>query len=343
MSESRYRHGALLRMPVLPAVFLSLLLLAAGCASGPSASGPSASGEGASAGIRPHKKIGSPYVIDGRRYVPAVNTRYVEEGVASWYGPKFHGRPTANGEMFDMTALTAAHRTLPLPSIAEVTNLRNGKKVVVRINDRGPFARDRIIDLSRAAARKLDFIDQGTTRVRVRYLREATLEAALLRVGDRRAITRLERELRVRPVGRGRTRVADAAPSGANDPVSSLIERSLAEAPAPPQLAPARRTPVAPALASGAPTFAVFQVQIGVFGDLNRAETVRLALGSGVPVSIAPAWAPNGGAVYRVVAGQFATREDAQAYLTAVRAAGYRDAWIVRAAGPLPARQSLGY
>ncbi|MEL6789269.1 MAG: septal ring lytic transglycosylase RlpA family protein [Pseudomonadota bacterium] len=328
------------RARLLPCVagFLGLVFLVTGCATAPS----SDSG-GAQAGIRPHKKIGNPYVIDGRQYVPAVNTRYVEEGVASWYGPKFHGKPTANGEMFDMTALTAAHRTLPLPSIAEVTNLRNGKKVVVRVNDRGPFARDRIIDLSRAAARKLDFIQQGTARVRVRYLRDASLEAALLRVGDRQAINRLERELRSLPRRQqrnGRRTQNEGAFSGSSaDPVSSLIQRSLADAPS---VAPNPRRVVSTTRASRPATEAVFHVQIGAFRDLNRAETVRLALGPQVPVSIVPMAASGAPAVYRVLAGRFGTRADADAYLRAVRSAGYTDAWVSTVAGPAP-RPGLDY
>ena len=112
-----------------------------------------------------------PYVVLGRRYVPLKSAQgYRERGVASWYGPKFHGRPTANGERFDMDAMTAAHKTLPLPSYAEVTNLRNGRRVTVRINDRGPFVDNRLIDLSRAAAQALDMVGPGTTLVDVRVV-----------------------------------------------------------------------------------------------------------------------------------------------------------------------------
>jgi len=111
-----------------------------------------------------------PYQIRGRWYHPAEQPNYDETGLASWYGDAFHGRPTATGERFDMDGMSAAHKTLPLPGLVEVTNLANGRRVVLRLNDRGPFIDNRIIDLSRGAARELDLINQGVGRVRVRYL-----------------------------------------------------------------------------------------------------------------------------------------------------------------------------
>lgn len=114
-----------------------------------------------------------PYQIRGRWYRPAEQPGYDESGLASWYGDQFNGRPTATGERFDMHALTAAHKTLPLPGLVEVTNLANGRRVVVRVNDRGPFVDDRIIDLSRGAAEALGMISAGVGEVRVRYLGRA--------------------------------------------------------------------------------------------------------------------------------------------------------------------------
>ena len=113
-------------------------------------------------------KIGKPYVVGGRTYVPRDDRSYDMTGLASWYGAGHHGRTTANGERFDMNAISAAHPTLPMPSYAEVTVLDTGRKVVVRINDRGPFAGGRIIDLSRGAARQLGVENAGVARVRVR-------------------------------------------------------------------------------------------------------------------------------------------------------------------------------
>ena len=113
----------------------------------------------------------SPYEVFGKRYtVMESSAGYDETGLASWYGAKFHGRRTSSGEPYDMYRASAAHRSLPLPTYAEVTNLDNGKQVIVKVNDRGPFHSDRIIDLSYAAAVKLDMVNQGTARVRVRTL-----------------------------------------------------------------------------------------------------------------------------------------------------------------------------
>ena len=125
------------------------------------------------AGVRPHQKIGPPYVVNGRRYVPRADEAYCEVGEASWYGPGFHGHVTANGECFDRAAMTAAHPTLPLPSMALVTNLENGRSAIVRVNDRGPFASGRIIDVSEAVAHRLGFWHNGTAEVEVRFLRMA--------------------------------------------------------------------------------------------------------------------------------------------------------------------------
>ncbi|WP_296818128.1 septal ring lytic transglycosylase RlpA family protein [Brevundimonas sp.] len=111
-----------------------------------------------------------PYQVRGRWYTPEMDEAYDRTGVASWYGDAFHGRPTATGEIFDMHALTAAHTTLPLPSLVEVTNLQTGQSIIVRVNDRGPFVDDRLIDLSRGAADALGVRSQGLARVRVRYV-----------------------------------------------------------------------------------------------------------------------------------------------------------------------------
>jgi rare lipoprotein A len=135
---------------------LGLLLIVAGCSSSPPRQGM--------------YKLGQPYQIQGRWYYPNYDPGYDRTGVASWYGEPFHGRPTANGELFDRRVVTAAHPTLPLPSLVRVTNLDNGRELLVRVNDRGPFVGDRVIDLSQEAARRLGFERQGTTPVRVRFV-----------------------------------------------------------------------------------------------------------------------------------------------------------------------------
>ena len=112
-----------------------------------------------------------PYQVNGVWYTPREDPGYDRVGMASWYGAAYHNRTTADGEVFDETAITGAHTTLPLPCLAEVTNLENGKRVRVRLNDRGPFKAGRILDLSPAAARELGFLRQGSAQVRVRFLR----------------------------------------------------------------------------------------------------------------------------------------------------------------------------
>lgn len=125
-------------------------------------------------------KVGNPYRIKGVWYYPQADYNYAETGIASWYGAKFHMRKTANGETFDMNGVTAAHRTLPLPSVVRVTNLENGRSLVLKVNDRGPFAHGRIIDISRRGAKSLGFYGKGTARVRVEILPEASRRLAVL-------------------------------------------------------------------------------------------------------------------------------------------------------------------
>jgi rare lipoprotein A len=120
--------------------------------------------------------VGKPYTVAGKRYVPQEDPNYTAVGLASWYGPNFHGRKTANGEVFNMNDLTAAHPTLPLPSYVRVTNLKNNRSVVVRVNDRGPFSRDRVIDVSATAASMLDFKRVGVAKVKVEYVGPARMD-----------------------------------------------------------------------------------------------------------------------------------------------------------------------
>ncbi len=123
-------------------------------------------------------KVGKPYVINGKRYTPHIDYSYSETGLASWYGPGFHGKRTANGERFNQNELTAAHRTLPMPSIVRVTNLENGRSAVLRINDRGPFSKNRIIDVSKRGAELLGFKAKGVAKVRVDILEQESRRIA---------------------------------------------------------------------------------------------------------------------------------------------------------------------
>ena len=149
---------------MLPFVFAAL----AGCGS----SHQKANARVSTSHLKPAKnyKIGKPYKIFGKWYYPKVDYNYQEHGMASWYGDCDHGKPTANGERFNHHAMTAAHRTLPIPCMVQVTRKDTGKSIIVRVNDRGPFARNRIIDLSKGAARKLDMLSCGHAPVHVKIL-----------------------------------------------------------------------------------------------------------------------------------------------------------------------------
>jgi rare lipoprotein A len=160
-------------------LFLTLLILS-GCSKtslpppqAPSPSQPTVTGKTQTSTPATQR----PYTVFGRTYQPISSARgFVEEGVASWYGADFHGRPTACGERYDMHAMTAAHRVLPMQTQVRVVNLENGRSIVLRINDRGPFAKERIIDLSYAAAKELDIVKQGTARVRVESLNSIPMD-----------------------------------------------------------------------------------------------------------------------------------------------------------------------
>lgn len=166
----------------LSVLCLSLTVLLSGCESAsPEVTDPpqkQASAIKSQGGVY---KVGNPYKILGRWYYPKEDYSYSEVGIASWYGPDFHAKRTANGEKYNMHSLTAAHRTLPLPSIVKITNLENGRSLVVRVNDRGPYARNRIIDVSKKVAQLLGFLEKGTAKVRVEILEKESknLKAAL--------------------------------------------------------------------------------------------------------------------------------------------------------------------
>ncbi len=269
-------------------------------------------------------KIGKPYTISGQTYAPKYDATYTEEGMASWYGPKFHGRMTASGERYDKHEMTAAHRTLPMPSIVKVTRLDTGRSVKVRVNDRGPFSKRRIIDLSQAAAEELDMIRIGTARVRVEYLSPDT-EDYIASMGLKK------------PEGWGEpARVFAAVPAGdvtSADlaPPKPLMEgnsdfNSMAPAAQPPSFsfslvssahAADRITP------SGR-----YRIQAGSFGNPQNAERVAGDLRTLGAASVLPV-ATNGGQFYRVSLGPMTQYEEAERLLEHVRSLGYRDARIM--------------
>jgi peptidoglycan lytic transglycosylase len=170
-------------------------------------------------------RIGKPYQVAGRTYVPEEDPNYKAEGLASWYGDDFHGRYTANGEIFDMNTITAAHPTMPLPSYARVTNMRNHKSIVVRVNDRGPYVGNRVIDLSVKTAKLLEFHGQGVAKVKVEYIGRAPLAGS----DDRKLMA----TLRDGPSSPGSDKVMLASSQPAAP--TYFDSRQMAEVPRPPE------------------------------------------------------------------------------------------------------------
>ncbi|MDO8533729.1 MAG: septal ring lytic transglycosylase RlpA family protein [Xanthobacteraceae bacterium] len=173
-------------------------------------------------------RVGKPYQVAGRTYVPEENPRYRAEGLASWYGDDFHGRLTANGEVFDQDAITAAHPTLPIPSYVRVTNVSSRRSIIVRVNDRGPYHGDRVIDLSKKSADLLGFRANGIARVRVEYVGAAPLEGS----DDRKLLATLRHDGRPAPAPSG-VLLASSAPFVPD--VARPIPASRGQIPSPPK------------------------------------------------------------------------------------------------------------
>jgi rare lipoprotein A len=210
-------------MGVNKAIHLALLVALAACSSTstPRPGGTTASHGGG--GQQGYYKIGNPYTINGVLYTPAFDPNYDETGIASWYAGAFTGQPTGNGELYDPNQLTAAHRTLPMPSLVRVTNLENGRALIVRVNDRGPYASNRIIDLSRRCAQLLGMEKQGTAKVRVQILaKESEALADAARHGQ--LATSVADAIETNPVQSGTLEAADV-------PQKAAAERVVEAAP----------------------------------------------------------------------------------------------------------------
>ncbi len=321
----------------MPAARVLGTLLLLGCLAGLlSACGSSSRGGGAGVAQRGTYKVGAPYKIDGVTYTPQEEFNRTETGVASWYGPGFHGKSTANGERYDQSERTAAHRTLQMPAIVRVTNLDNGMSTVVRINDRGPFARSRIIDLSRTAAQELDVVRNGTARVRIDQLPAESMA--------------------VRDVA-----VAGGGPAEQNAAVIQVASGqrtapapTMAAAPPPPPVAPQPQPAVVPAQPNPQPVWPTTTQPPSVetpvaYGSGGRGVTVA-SLASGAAPVAAPTSALAGSGFY-VQTGAFSTMENAERQRGAVRSygssevsqasAGGRDVWRVRL-GPYSTADAAG-
>ncbi len=296
-----------------------------------------------------HYTIGEPYEVAGVRYRPREQPGYDQVGRASWYGELFHGRRTADGEIYDMDRLSAAHPTLPLPVYAQVTNLRNGRTIIVRVNDRGPYANDRIIDLSQRSAEALGFRRKGTAPVRVKYLGRAPLNGDDSYEQRFLASRGLQRYASTsKPNLRSQDPVALASLPGKSDPpLPQRVERPVVAAalPVTPR-APSgdagrlgwqtqlKASPEStgsigrPAQASAVAPPNGPAIQAGSFKNRDNAERARATLSAIAPVDVAEIDV-GGELYYRVRVGPFADEIEAAAALPRVTEAGYDGAKIV--------------
>lgn len=289
----------------------------------PGAGAPPPSGQGG-------YKVGKPYQVGGVWYVPREQPDYDRRGVASWYGDAFHLKTTANGEIFDMNAVTAAHTTLPLPSLVEVTNLDNGRKLTVRVNDRGPFVGDRIIDLSREAARQLGFERAGLANVRVRYLGPAPLlgpEAGVRVASAKPFPTRLPPPpAPVPPRAPAELAAATVKPPEpvSAEPLPPITGAAILDTPVAAPLATAP-TRAAPPLVGPSP----LKVQAGAFASEVNAQRAVARLGAAGDARIEPL-ERDGMVLYRVMLPAPADEAAAYALRDRVAAIGFEDARVVR-------------
>jgi len=266
---------------------------------------------GAGPGQKGSYKVGNPYQISGTWYYPKEDYEYREEGAASWYGPGFHNKLTANGEIYDQNDMTAAHRTLPLPSMVRVTNLENGRSLVLRINDRGPFAKNRIIDISKRGAELLGFANQGTARVRVEIMPEESL--ALKRAA----------------IGGGQPEDMPVITPAPRAPVQAATLASPNQPP--PQMAPVSIVHTSMTSLDVAPSnggTGMF-VQAGAFSSVDNVRRLESQLKELAPVIVTPIDV-DGRQLLRVRLGPLASDVDAARVLAAVQAQGLPGAKVVR-------------
>ena len=255
----------------------------------------------------PRSAHGNPpfYDVNGRRYtiLPSADN-FVERGVASWYGPDFHGHNTSSGEVYDMYGMTAAHRTLPIPCYARVTNLGNGRSIIVRINDRGPFVANRIIDLSYSAATRLDIVRTGT----------AFVELRTLTAGDARAETPPAQAAAA-------TIMSPAAPTAPLTPVAPAVPIAPSAAPDTATVGPGAASTAAPA------TTVALYIQVGAYADPVNAQRVLDRLqSSGIPHVFSLASGGAGRSLRRVRIGPIATVAEFDTLAARLTALGYPEA-----------------
>lgn len=279
--------------------------------------------------VEPYSKRGNnPYVVFGKNYTPITDERpFKQSGVGSWYGKKFHGQKTSSGEIYDMYKMTAAHPTLPIPSYVRVTNLNNGKQVIVRVNDRGPFHSSRIIDLSYIAALKLGYLDKGSSQLEVERLLPEEIERIAQSKGQQervpvQAASTMESpdaiEMMLSRGGGGRLSPA-ATSDKVNTEISSVTLNGQSDVPSmsPSIVAPGTGNAIAPG----------FYIQWGAYTQSGNAEIARAKVqGMALPIEVV-----EYGRFYRLQSGPFPTRaEAATAALQLQRTAGLKPLIVQR-------------
>lgn len=269
---------------------------------------------------KPLRGTEKPYQVNGVWYYPKEDRDYNVVGIGSWYGEQFHNRRTANGEVFDMDIPSAAHKTLPLPSLVEVTNLDNGRRMIVRVNDRGPFVGDRVIDLSKAAAEELGYRRAGVAKVRVKYIGPAPKSVfdpprQYAQAPVRADVSRSFADIQEPPQ---RVQVIPAKPEPEWSPSPSLSAPPI-NPPDPVKAA----TPAAPTARAG------FRIQAGAFASRENAEKAVQQLALAGSAKIEPLERPSG-TLYRVVVAAGDDEGEAWSLRQRVEALGYSGATVLR-------------
>jgi rare lipoprotein A len=333
-----------------PAVRLLLvcasLAIAAGCSTGQSPEARKTAGATRST-EHGYYKIGQPYQIDGVTYTPAEDYNYDETGIASWYGPDFHGKRTANGELYDMNQVTAAHKTLPMPSLVRVTNLENGRMIIVRVNDRGPYSRGRVLDLSRRGAQLLGFEKVGTAKVRVQIMaRESQALAEAARQGNLAVdIAGIDPD-QPPPPPPGTPSYTRTQPSQQEPPTQqtpppqqtpqgvavvdekSIIQRDIPAGNVKGEDIGGRFLPTPQVTSVQKVKPSNIYIQAGAFSVIENAQRLQLKLNQVTKTEIAPSTVA-GRVFYRVRIGPIKSVDEADALLSRVVSAGGNDAKIV--------------
>ncbi|MBH89405.1 MAG: hypothetical protein CMF71_04140 [Magnetovibrio sp.] len=271
-------------------------------------------------------KIGNPYQIKNVWYYPKVDYDYDETGIGSWYGAKFHGRKTANGEIYDMNSITAAHRTLPMPSFVRVTNLENGRTMNIRINDRGPYARGRILDLSRRSAQLLGFEKQGTARIRVRILEKESRAIARKLKGETE-LAEVGSPITVKSLPKTKVSSHTLPAIGSKDQISLVsapVSRSPQSVVVPPNNDLVSSPPDEKVTVEKVSQQVRIYIQAGAFSNFENANKVRANL-SGLGAKISSILI-NGQDFFRVRVGPMVSVDQADQMLERVFRSGYTEA-----------------